>query len=139
MHIGVDDILGLIHSVATTSANIHDITQADKLLHGQEECIWGDAGYLGIDKRQEHKDRQVDWFIAMRPGKRRLPAKSSDAAKSEFIKAQIRAKVEHPFRYIKRVFGYDKVRYRGLAKNTNRLHLLAGFTNLMVAKKYLLT
>jgi len=139
LHIGVDDTLGLIHSMATTSANIHDITQADKLLHGQEECIWGDSGYRGIDKREEHKHRQVDWFIAMRPGKRRLLAKSSDAAKSEFTKAQIRAKVEHPFRYIKRVFGYDKVRYRGLAKNTNRLHLLAGFTNLMVAKKYLLT
>ena len=139
LHIGVDDTLGLIHSMATTSANIHDITQADKLLHGQEECIWGDSGYRGIDKREEHKHRQVDWFIAMRPGKRRLLAKNSDTAKSELIKAQIRAKVEHPFRYIKRVFGYDKVRYRGLAKNTNRLHLLAGFTNLMVAKKYLLT
>ena len=75
----------------------------------------------------------------MRPGKRRLLAKNSDAAKAELTKAQIHAKVEHPFRYIKRVFGYDKVRYRGLAKNTNRLHLLAGFTNLMVGKKYLLT
>ncbi|RLA40791.1 MAG: IS5 family transposase, partial [Gammaproteobacteria bacterium] len=139
IHIGVDDTLGLIHSMATTSANVHDITQADKLLHGQEECVWGDAGYRGIEKREEHVHRQVDWFIALRPGTRRLLANNSNAAKAEFKKAQIRAKVEHPFRYIKRVFGYDKVRYRGLSKNTNRLHLLAGFTNLMVAKKYLLT
>lgn len=139
MHIGVDDALGLIHSIATTSANVHDITQADKLLHGKEECVWGDAGYRGVEKREEHAHRQVDWFIAMRPGKRRLLAKNSAEAKAEFTKAQIRAKVEHPFRYIKRVFGYDKVRYRGLAKNTDRLHLLAGFTNLMVGKKYLLS
>jgi len=138
MHIGVDDALGLIHSVTTTSGNAHDITQADKLLHGKEDRVWGDAGYQGIDKRDEHKDRKVDWFIAMRPGKRRLLPKSSDAAKTEFTKAQVRAKVEHPFRYIKRVFGYDKVRYRGLAKNNDRLHLLAAFTNLMIGKKYLL-
>mgnify|MGYP003388331652 CR=1 FL=1 len=75
----------------------------------------------------------------MRPGTRRLLAKSSDAGKVEFRKAQIRAEVEHPFRYIKRVFGYDKARYRGLAKKTRRLHLLAGFSNLMVGKKYLLS
>ena len=139
VHIGVDDALGLIHSIATTSANVHDITQADKLPHGKEECVWGDAGYRGIEKRKEHQHREVDCFIAMRPGTRRLLAKNSDTAKVEFRKAQIRAKVEHPFSYIKRVFGYDKVRYRGLAKNTNRLHVLAGFTNLMIAKKYLLT
>jgi len=138
MHIGVDDALGLIHSVSTTAANVHDITEADRLLHGEEERVWGDAGYQGISKREEHEDRDVDWFIAMRPGKRRSLAKNSDEAKTEFTKAQIRAKVEHPFRYIKRVFGYDKVRYRGLAKNTERLHLLAAFSNLMIGKKYLL-
>jgi IS5 family transposase len=138
MHIGVDDALGLIHSVSTTSANVHDITEADRLLHGEEKRVWGDAGYQGINKREEHEDRDVDWFIAMRPGKRRALAKNSDEGKTEFTKAQIRAKVEHPFRYIKRVFGYDKVRYRGLAKNTERLHLLAAFSNLMIGKKYLL-
>ena len=131
LHIGVDDTLGLIHSIATTSANAHDITQADKLLHGDEQRVWGDAGYRGIEKRGEHKGRQVDWFIAMRPGQRRLLPKNSDDAQTEVSKAQVRAKVEHPFRYIKRVFGYDKVRYRGLAKNDNRLYLLAAYTNLM--------
>ena len=64
LHIGVDDALGLIHSIATTSANVHDITQADKLLHGKEECVWGDAGYRGIEKREEHQHRNVDWFRA---------------------------------------------------------------------------
>lgn len=139
MHIGVDDALGLIHSVSTTAANAHDITQADQLLHGEEQRVWGDAGYRGIEKRPEHQDRDVDWHIAMRPGKRRQLPEGGFEAHAETLKAQVRAKVEHPFRYIKRVFGYDKVRYRGLEKNGERLHMLAAFTNLMVGKKYLLT
>jgi IS5 family transposase len=139
MHIGVDDALGLIHSVTTTAANVHDITQADQLLHGEEKRVWGDAGYQGVGKREEHEGREVDWFIAMRPGKRRQLPKRGVEAGTEFLKAQVRAKVEHPFRYIKRVFGYDKTRYRGLAKNEGRLHLLSAFTNLMIGKNYLLT
>jgi IS5 family transposase len=75
----------------------------------------------------------------MRPGKRRqLPAGGIEA-QTERLKAQVRAKVEYPFRYIKRVFGHDKVRYRGLGKNGERLHMLVAFINLMVGKKYLLT
>lgn len=137
MHIGVDDALGLIHSVSTTSANAHDITESAALLHGEEERVWADAGYQGVEKRDEHKDRKVDWWVAMRPGKRRQLEDGSYLATTELIKAQMRAKVEHPFRYIKRVFGYDKVRYKGLAKNTERLFLLSGFTNLLIVKKYL--
>jgi IS5 family transposase len=139
MHIGTDDAFGLIHSLATTAANVHDITQADQLLHGEEERVWGDAGYRGIDKREEHRSRKVDWNIAMRPGQRKHLVEGGNLAELETLKASVRAKVEHPFRYIKRVFGYDKVRYRGLAKNTERLHLLAAFTNLMIGRKYLLT
>jgi transposase, IS5 family len=137
MHIGVDESLGLIHSIATTAANAHDITQADKLLHGKEKRVWGDAGYSGIEKRKEHEDRDVDWFIAMRPGKRAKLAKSDPLASAEKSKASVRAKVEHVFFYIKQMFGYNKVRYRGLEKNTNRLYLLAGFTNLLKAEKYM--
>lgn len=138
MHIGVDDGLGMIHSLSTTAANAHDITESDSLLHGEEKRVWADAGYQGIEKRDEHKDKKVDWWVAMRPGKRRQLEKGSPLAETEFIKSQVRAKVEHPFRYVKRVFGYDKVRYRGLAKNTERLFLLSGFTNLLIGKKYLL-
>lgn len=137
MHIGVDDSIGLIHSIATTPANAHDITQADKLLHGDEKRVWGDAGYVGIDKRKEHQERDVEWFIAMRPGKRTALQKQGDLAKTEKIKASVRAKVEHAFHYIKRVFGYSKVRYRGLAKNTNRLQVLAALANLLRARPYL--
>ncbi|WP_019603074.1 IS5 family transposase [Teredinibacter turnerae] len=137
MHIGVDESLGLIHSISTTAANEHDIVHADKLLHGKEKRVWGDAGYVGIDKRDENKDRDVDWFIAMRPGKRAVLAKSSEIEQGEKAKASVRAKVEHAFSVIKQRFGYSKVRYRGLAKNTDRLYLLAGFTNLLRAEKYL--
>lgn len=131
MHIGVDDVFGLIHSVKTTAANVHDIVAGKVLLHGKEQRVTGDAGYLGIDKREEHVHRDVTWLIAQRPAKRKQMAKSSDAYKAEKLKAQLRAKVEHSFATIKRQFGYDKVRYRGLAKNTNRLYLLAGFSNLL--------
>jgi IS5 family transposase len=138
MHIGVDDGLGLIHSITTTPANEHDITQVGKLLHGEEQRVWGDAGFTGIEKREEHKQRRVDWFIAERPGKvASLPA-ASPQVQTEKIKASVRAKVEHPFLYIKRVFKYCKVRYRGLAKNTNRLYVLAGLTNLLRMKSCLL-
>ena len=131
MHIGTDDAAGMIHSVETTPANEHDITAADKLLHGEEKRIWGDAGYVGIDKREEHQDRDVEWLIACRPGKLKALSKKSDERMTEKIKAQVRAKVEHPFLTIKRKFGYSKVRYKGIAKNRDRLCLLAGFYNLI--------
>ncbi|QQD18685.1 IS5 family transposase [Spongiibacter nanhainus] len=136
MHIGVDDRDGLIHSVETTAANVHDLNAADQLLHGEEQRVWGDAGYTGIHKRDEFKDRDVDWRIALRPGTR---SKLADQLQEmlEEIKASVRAKVEHPFRTIKQQFGYGKVRYRGLAKNTNRLYVLSAFTNLLRAEKYL--
>jgi len=98
MHIGVGDTLGLIHSIDTTAANVHYIVPADKLLHGEEKRVFGDAGYLGIQKWADHKHRKnMSWFIAKRPGTReKLDA---DKLKAENIKASIRAKVEHPFRH----------------------------------------
>lgn len=137
MHIGVDDTLGLIHCIETTAANEHDLNVAARLLHGGERHVWADAGYAGIDNREEHRDRSVDWSIAMRPGRRAQLPESSATYWVERLKASVRAKVEHPFCTIKRQFGYGKVRYRGLAKNTNRLHVLAAFSNLLRAQKYL--
>ena len=140
MHIGVDDQDGLIHTMASTAANVSDVVMAGGLLHGEERRVHGDAGYLGIDKRQENEYRQgINWQIALRPGQRRAMDPASPQARAEKRKASIRAKVEHPFRYIKQVFGYAKVRYRGLHKNTNRLYLLAAFTNLLIGERYALT
>lgn len=137
MHIGVDDVFVLIHSVKTTAANVHGIVVSKALLHGQETCVLGDAGCLGIQKREEHQHRQVNWLIGQRPGKRKQMARSSIEYRTEKLKSQLRAKVEHRFATIKRQFGYNKVRYRGLNKNTNRLYLLAGFANLLTVKKLL--
>ena len=137
LHIGVDSETGVVHSVSPTSSNVHDVTQTPRLLHGGETQVWGDAGYQGVDKRPENRDLEVEWQVAMRPGQRRKLEVGSDEAVREKRKASVRAKVEHPFLYVKRRFGYTKVRYRGLSKNTQRLALLLGFANLMRAERYL--
>ena len=137
LHIGVDAETGLVHSFSTTSANVHDVTEAHRLLHGEEQQVWGDAGYIGVQKREENLGLAVDWQVAMKPGQRRQLEPESDAALGEKVKASIRAKVEHPFLDVKRLFGYAKVRYRGLAKNTDRLALLLGLSDLKRAQALL--
>ena len=135
-HIGVDAETGLAHSLATTPANVSDVATAHAVLHGGEETVWGDAGYQGVGKREENKDRDVDWETAMKPGRRRRLDKSGPEEAAEKRKASVRAKVEHPFRCVKLQFGYAKVRYRGLAKNRQRIALLLGFSNLLIAGRY---
>ena len=136
LHIGVDAETGLVHSFSTTPANVHDVTEAHRLLHGGEWQVWGDAGYQGVHKREENREGEVEWQVAMRPGQRRKLDPGSEAALAEKVKASIRAKVEHPFLKVKRVFGYFKVRYRGLAKNTERLALLLGLSNLKTSQRW---
>ena len=106
----------------------------EQLLHGEEVRVWGDAGYRGMEKREAHKDRQVAWHIAMGPSQRRRLARDELERLMEACKSSVRAKVEHVFFYVKRMFGYGKVRYRSLGKNENRLALLLGFANLLRAE-----
>ena len=142
-HIGVDDESGLVHSVVGTAANVADITQVDKLLHGEENMVGADAGYTGVEKRPEHEGREVIWQIAARRSTYKKLSKRSALYKAkrkiEKAKAQVRAKVEHPFRVIKRQFGYVKTRFRGLAKNTAQLVTLFALSNLWMARRHLLT
>ena len=133
-HIGVDSETGIVHSMTATAANVHDVTEAHKLLHGGETVVWGDAGYQGVHKREENLGLEVGWQVAMRPGKRRQLEPGSEEELAEKSKASVRAKVEHPFLRLKRLFGYVKVRYRGLAKNAERLALLFGLGNLLAAE-----
>ena len=133
-HIGVDSETGIVHSMTATAANAHDVTEAHNLLHGGETVVWGDAGYQGVHKREENLGLEVEWRVAMRPGKRRQLEAGSGEELEEKAKASVRAKVEHPFLRLKRLFGYAKVRYRGLAKNTERLALLFGLGNLLAAE-----
>ncbi len=141
-HIGVDAESGLVHTVIGTAANVNDVTQAAALLHGQEDVVFADAGYRGVGKREETRDLKVAWHIAMRPGQRRAldltRAVDRLLDKVEQLKASARAKVEHPFRVVKQQFGYAKVRYRGLAKNTARLTMLFALSNLWMVRRQLL-
>ncbi len=136
-HIGADAESGLVHSVVGTSGNVHDVTHGNSLLHGQESVAFGDAGYQGVEKRADVKSG-IKWHIAMRPGKRKALNKDNEADvltdKAEKLKAGIRAKVEHPFRVVKRQFGYVKVRYRGLKKNTAQLITLFALSNLWMVR-----
>ena len=140
-HIGVDSESGLVHTVRGTAAHVSDVTEGNSLLHGQEAEAYGDAGYQGIENRPDAK-KDVLWHIAMRPGKRAaLDLENKRDALTEKIekaKAGIRAKVEHPFRVIKRQFGFIKVRYRGLKKNTAQLVTLFALSNLWMARGKLL-
>ena len=139
-HIGVDADSGLVHTVIGTAANVNDVTQGHGLLHGEEAVVFADAGYQGSVKRPEATG--VDWHVAMRPGKRRALNKNSPWGslldKAEQLKASVRAKVEHPFRVIKCQFGFTKVRYKGLAKNTAQLMTLFALSNVWMARRHLL-
>ena len=110
-----------IHSVATTTAHVSDGVVAAELLHGEEKVAYGDAGYEGLEKREEMVRTKVDCRIAMRAGKRRhLPDAGEGAVQRwmERAKAHVRAKVEHPFRVLKQQFGFWKTRLRGLWPKT---------------------
>ena len=134
-HIGVDARTGITHSFTTTAANEHDLNQASELLHGDEQFIFADAGYRGAEKRDELRDVTADWHIAERPGKvqalKKHPRKNKVPIQTEYLKASVRAKVEHPFRIIKCQFGFVKARYRGLLKNDSKLAMLFTLANLV--------
>jgi IS5 family transposase len=140
-HIGVDAESGLVHTVRGTAGNVSDVVEANALLHGQETEVWSDAGYRGAHKRPDAKGN-VRWNVARRPGKRAKldPESKLDQLLNQLekLKASIRAKVEHPFRIIKRQFGHVKVRYRGLKKNTAQLFTLFALSNLWMARHKLL-
>ena len=140
-HIGVDADSGLVHTVRGTSGHVGDVTEGNSLLHGEETVAYGDAGYQGIEKRPDAQ-ADVTWHVAMRPGKRKALDKENEAHakldRAEKLKASIRAKVEHPFRVVKRQFGFVKVRYRGLKKNTAQLVTLFALSNLWMVRSKLM-
>jgi IS5 family transposase len=139
-HIGVDVASGLVHTLTGTAANEADIAQTAALLHGEEEDVFGDAGYTGADKRPELADRDVSWNIAIRRSIiKALPQALRELAEPvERALSQVRAVVEHPFHILKNLFRHKKLRYRGLFKNTAQLHTLFALANLVIVKKALL-
>ncbi|KAB7619363.1 IS5 family transposase, partial [Alkalilimnicola sp. S0819] len=112
-HIGADAHSGLVHSLVGTAANVADVTQTHQLLHGEESDVFGDSGYQGAGKREENRERTVNWRIAMKRKQRKaIPntAMGRTLQAMERVKAGIRAVVEHPFHVVKNLFGHRKVR-----------------------------
>lgn len=140
-HIGVDAGSGLVHSVETTSANVHDIVVAAKLIREDDDTVYGDSGYIGLEKREEIKDcpsmSAKNYQINQRyKSIQRMPEGWIDWEKEiERRKSSVRSKVEHPFLLIKRYFGFNKTVYRGLAKNAHRLHTLFASANLLMCAR----
>ena len=138
-HIGVDADSGLVHTVTATAANEADVEQVDQLLHGKEKVVHADAGYAGAQTRVGRKG--LRWEIAAKRGRIKAMKDGREKRALERIekrKASVRAKVEHPFRVIKRQFGLMKVRFRGLAKNTAHVITLFALSNLWMARRRLL-
>ncbi len=141
-HIGVDRETGLVHHVETTSANEHDVTAVSKLMHGDEETLHGDSGYIGAEKRPEaikknDQGKKIKYIICRKPSSIRKLSKSGQyaAKKREHKKSSVRCKVEHVFAIVKRLFGYRKTRYRGLRKQTAKNYIMFALANLYLADR----
>ena len=135
-HIGVDSRTKLIHSVVATAANVHDSQVLPDQLHGEETRVWGDAPYTGQGEvLRAHAPLATDF--THHKGCRGRSLSDADKARNR-TKSKVRAKVEHPFLVIKRLFGFTKVCYRGLDKNANRLFVVCGLANLFMARGHLL-
>lgn len=140
-HTGTDAHFGLVHTLRCTAANVHDVLEANSLLHGDETDVFADAGYQEADERPDAAQGKR-WHIAMKRGKRKALDQSKPRGQLleqlEQVKSRIRAKVEHPYRVVKCQFGYVKVRYRGLMKNAQQLHTLFALGNLWTVRHLLL-
>ena len=140
-HVGVDAGSGYVHCLETTAANVHDITVAARLIREDDEVVYGDSGYIGIEKREEVKSSSFLSATEYRINRRhhsvqRMPEGFIDWERQiERSKSSVRSKVEHPFLIIKRFFGFTKTVYRGLGKNTHRLHTLFASTNLLMCAR----
>ena len=139
-HIGADRDSQLVHTVVVTAANVADITKTSELLHGQEKQVHADAGYTGVEKREEivALERKIDWQIARKRGQIKTMAEGAEkqALKTiEKAKASVRALVEHPFHIVKNLFRHRKARYRGLAKNGHQLYTLFALANVVIGAR----
>jgi IS5 family transposase len=136
-HIGVDAKRGLVHTVVVTTASEADINIMDELLHGDEQVVYGDKGYAGEERRQALREKEVRWGVLAKAARGRSLTEHQEARNKRL--SSIRAKVEHPFRVVKRQFNYLKVRYRGIAKNAAHVFSLFALSNLYMARRRILT
>jgi len=135
-HIGVDSKTKLIHSIGVTAANVHDSQMLGDLLHGDETRLWGDSAYTGQKQvLKEHAPQAKDFTQKKGYKNRALSDSEKDANR---YKSKTRSRVEHIFGIMKRQFGYNKVRYKGLAKNAHSLYVKCALINLVISKRTLL-
>ena len=141
-HIGVDRESGLVHHVDTTAANDHDVTAVSRLMHGEEDTLHGDSGYIGAQKRPDaitrnKKGKKIKYLICRKPSAIQKLSKSGQyaAKKAEHKKSAVRCKVEHVFAVVTRLFGYRKTRYRGLRKQTAQNYIMFTLANLYLADR----
>ena len=141
-HIGVDKDSGLVHTVKATPANVHDVSEASKLLTGEEEVVYGDSGYLGAGKREDaivrnKSGHKIKYKINRRPSQVKKLSKSGQyaARKAEHVKPSVRAKAEHVFGVVKKQLRFRKTRYRGLEKQQAKFNILFALANLILADR----
>ena len=139
IHAGVDAGSGYVHSITATSANVHDINEAHKLIREDDEVVYGDSGYLGLEKRDEIKNddhlSKVECKINRRPSQNKISKSYKGKNWDKYVeqrKSSVRCKVEHPFLIVKKLFGYGKVVYRGIAKNLARFFALFASANIVM-------
>lgn len=139
-HVGVDKDSGLVHTVEVTAANEHDVTMTAKLLHGEEETVNGDSGYIGAEKREDailknKNGKKIRYNINRRPSqyKKNSPRSKAQTKRREHEKSSVRAKVEHVFAVVKGQLGYRRTRYRGLVKQTAKRNMMFALANLILA------
>ena len=142
VHAGVDAGSGYVHTITGTSANIHDIAQTAELLRDDDEVVYGDSGYTGVEKRSEitsdERFNKIDFRINLKPSSVKISNDYNGInwdKKMEHDKSSVRCKVEHPFLIVKRFFGYAKVAYRGIQKNMNRFNVLFASANLLMCSR----
>lgn len=141
-HAGVDESSGLVHTLKVTPANQHDVTMTAELMHGDEERLHGDSGYLGADKRENailknRSGKKIKYIINRRPSqsKELSPRAKAQIKRRELEKSSVRAKVEHVFAVVKKQLRYRKTRYRGLRKQTAKLNMMFALANLILADR----
>lgn len=135
-HVGVDAGTGIVHSLETTTAKAHDSRVWDELLHGGETSVWADKAYVSVDREEAFQGPDKFWGV-MRKAPKGGALHRIDAQINRLI-AKVRSRVEHPFRVLKRQFGYIKTRYRGLAKNRAQLFSLFALGNLYLVRRRLM-
>ncbi len=135
-HIGVDSRTRTIHTIVATAANVHDSRMLGDLLHGKERRVYGDSAYRGQRDVLRARAKRARDFTNRR-AYRNAPLTDADREANR-RKSAVRSYVEHAFGIIKGRFGFQKVRYRGIAKNLNRLNVLAALANVVICKKKLL-